>query len=151
MPRGDGGGPVFGLVLLAGALAAPLARAAGAPGAAAGARVVDAFESVDGWSARPADGVEMKLSTDAGLHGRALRVDFRFVKGGGYAVFHRDLSLDLPGNYRFTFALRGECRPNNLEFKLVDSTGSNVWWCNRRDFEFPRAWETVATKRRQIQ
>src|SRR6266571_534020 len=151
MPRGDSGGPVLGLVLLAGALAAPLARAAGAPGAAAGARVVDAFESVDGWSARPADGVEMKLSTDAGLHGRALRVDFRFVKGGGYAVFHRDLSLDLPENYRFTFALRGECRPNNLEFKLVDSTGSNVWWCNRRDFEFPRAWETVATKRRQIQ
>src|SRR5438876_135600 len=45
----------------------------------------------------------------------------------------------------------GECRPNRLEFKLVDSTGSNVWWCNRRDFEFPRAWETVATKRRQIQ
>ena len=132
--------------LLAAALAAREAHAApsGAPA------LLDAFESVDGWSARPADGVEMTLSTDAGVHGRALRVDFRFVKGGGYAVLHRDLALDLPENYRFTFRLRGECRPNNLEFKLVDSSGANVWWLNQRDYPFPRVWQSVRIKKRQI-
>ncbi len=135
------------LALLVVALAAGRARAAadGAP------RLVDAFESMGGWSARPADGVEMTLSSEAGEHGRALRVDFRFVKGGGYAVLHRDLALDLPENYRFTFRLRGECPPNNLEFKLVDSSGANVWWLNQRDFQFPRQWETVRIPKRRIQ
>ncbi|HEY6867859.1 MAG TPA: discoidin domain-containing protein, partial [Candidatus Eisenbacteria bacterium] len=114
-------------------------------------RLVDGFESVDGWTARPADGVELSLASDAGVHGRALRADFRFVKGGGYAVLHRDLALDLPENYRFTFELRGECRPNNLEFKLVDSSGANVWWLNQRNVQFPRAWQAMRIKKRQIQ
>jgi len=138
------------------ALVAALAAALAAGGARAAApaplspRLVDAFESVDGWSARPADGVEMKLSTAAGLNGHALRVDFRFVKGGGYAVLHRDLALELPADYRFSFQLRGECPPNNLEFKLVDSSGANVWWSNQRGYEFPRAWRRVSLKKRQI-
>ena len=131
------------LLVLGAVFAIPVARAA--------PQVVDAFESVDGWGARPADGVEMKLSSDVGAQGRSLRIDFRFVKGGGYAVLHRDLALTLPENYRFTFRLRGECPDNNLEFKLIDSTGSNVWWCNRRDVRFPREWETVTIKRRHIQ
>jgi hypothetical protein len=131
-------------------LAAPASAGAAAIAAAAPVRL-DAFESVDGWKAMPSDGVEMKLSIGPGAHGRALRVDFRFVKGGGYAVLHRDLAFDLPPNYRFTWALRGESPTNNLEFKLVDSTGANVWWCDRRDYEFPGAWHTVITRRRQIQ
>ena len=130
--------------------AAPLARTGGAAPAPA-PRLLDGFESVEGWSARPADGVELTLASDAGVHGRALRADFRFVKGGGYAVLHRDVALDLPENYRFTFRLRGECRPNNLEFKLVDSSGANVWWLNQRDLRFPREWQTVRIKKRQIQ
>ena len=28
--------------------------------------------------------------------------------------------------------------------------GDNVWWLNRRDFVFPRAWTTLQTKKRQI-
>jgi hypothetical protein len=111
---------------------------------------IDDFESAAAWRPVPADGVEMKLSTDSGVSGRALRIDFKFVKGGGYAVLHRDLAIDLPENYRFTFRLRGECRPNNLEFKLIDSTGANVWWCNRRDFVFPEAWSTEVIKQRHI-
>ena len=30
------------------------------------------------------------------------------------------------------FRLRGDLPPNNLEFKLVDESGENVWWVNRR-------------------
>ena len=112
--------------------------------------VVDAFETADGWSARPSDGVELKVTSEPGLVGNALRLDFRFVKGGGYAVVHKDLALDLPENYRFRFAIRGECLPNNLEFKLIDSTGANVWWANRRDFRFPARWDSVTLKQRHI-
>jgi hypothetical protein len=124
----------------------PLAAMAAAP-----ARSIDAFETADAWQPVPADGVEMKLSSAPGLHGRALRVDFDFIKGGGYAVLHRDVHLDLPANYALRFAVRGEAPRENLELKLVDSTGANVWWCNRRDFTFPSEWHSVTTSRRHIE
>jgi hypothetical protein len=119
--------------------------------AAAAPILVDDFEDVSRWSAHPADGVEMTLSADGPPGARALRIDFRFARGGGYAVARRAVSLDLPERYAFGFRVRGECSPNDLEFKLIDSTGANVWWCNRRAFEFPKAWRTLTTKRRQIQ
>jgi len=112
--------------------------------------LVDGFESSAPWSANPADGVSLVIGTDEGVHGRALRLDFDFHGGGGYAVAHRAVSLDLPANYRFTFRVRGDGPPNNLEFKLIDSTGDNVWWCNTRDFEFPRAWTERTIRRRQV-
>ncbi|HET9326937.1 MAG TPA: discoidin domain-containing protein, partial [Candidatus Eisenbacteria bacterium] len=88
--------------------------------------------------------------SDTGAKGKALRIDFDFAHGGGYAVARRDVDLTLPDRYAFVVRLRGECRINNLEIKLVDSTGANVWWCNRRDFVFPRDWMTLTTRKRQI-
>ncbi len=73
-----------------------------------------------------------------------------FTKGSGYAVAHKDLAVDLPDNYAFTFRIRGESPPNHLEFKLIDATGENVWWCVRRDVRFPSRWETYKIKKRQI-
>src|SRR6185436_6096001 len=80
---------------------------------------------------------------------RALRLDFTF-SGGGYAVARRAVDLDLPANYRFKLAVRGECLPNDLELKLIDDSGDNVWWCNRRSFTFPVKWDSLSTKKRQI-
>ena len=74
----------------------------------------------------------------------------RVRTGSGYAVAHKDLSLDLPENYAFTFRIRGACAANHLEFKLIDSTGENVWWSVRRDVRFPNDWETYKIKKRQI-
>ena len=144
---GPAGKVAAGLPRTVAAGAPPLAAAAAAPAPS----VIDDFEAIGAWSAHPADGVEMRLSTDSGAHGRALRIDFRFVRGGGYAIARREVSLDLPERYAFSFRVRGDCSPQDLEFKLVDSTGENVWWCNRRGFEYPREWRTLVTKRRQIQ
>jgi hypothetical protein len=119
--------------------------------AAADPVLVDDFEDVSRWSAHPADGVELTLSADGAPGARALRLDFRFARGGGYAVARRAVDLSLPGNYAFSFRIRGEAPTNNLEFKLIDSTGQNVWWCNRRNVEFPRRWQTFTIKRRQIE
>jgi hypothetical protein len=138
---------------LALALAATAPTAADPPAApAAGPRMVlDDFSTTARWTSMPADGVEMRLSTDTGPDGGpALRVDFRFVRGGGYAVLHRALDVALPDNYRFTFRVRGDCPSENLELKLIDSSGANVWWRNQRDFRFPRAWQTVTVRKRQI-
>jgi len=150
-------GPVVSLrealavLLFAVSAAAGLAAAVPAANAGVPATIVDRFESTDGWSAHPADGVDLSIRPDAGPGtGGSMRLDFRFGMGSGYAVAHRVVSLDLPDNYAFTFRIRGNAPSNHLEFKLIDSTGANVWWCVRRDVHFPEAWETYRIKKRQI-
>lgn len=100
-----------------------------------------------GWRAAPASGVAMNLAPDSG----ALRVDFNFRGGGGWAAFRKDTTLGLPENYEFSFRLRADAPRNTLEFKLVDSTGENVWWVRRPDFEFDGAWRTVRFRKRHIE
>ncbi len=102
------------------------------------------------WVAQPSDGVSLSLRSDVGQSGQALRLDFDFHSGGGYAVARRVLPLVLPENYQFTFWIQADAPVNNLEFKLIDPSGENVWWVNRRDFEFPRAWTLVTLKKRHI-
>ncbi|HTL05929.1 MAG TPA: discoidin domain-containing protein [Gemmatimonadales bacterium] len=112
-------------------------------------RLIDGFERVDGWTPHPADGVTMRLGSGPGKQGKALRLDFAFT-GGGYAIAHRGLALALPSNYAFSFWLRGEAKPNTLEFKLLDAGGENVWWYTERDRVFDGAWHKVTIRRRQI-
>jgi hypothetical protein len=113
--------------------------------------VLDSFDSVSQWTATPADGVEISVHPDSnGVHGRAMRVDFDFHGHGGYAVIHRPLSLTLPPNYEFSFAIKGEAPTNTLEFKMIDSTGENVWWSNTPNFQFSKEWQTITRKKRQI-
>ena len=87
----------------------------------------------------------MKLAREGAIN----RIDFDFNRHGGYAIAHRDVNLDLPPNYQFVLRVRGEAPPENLEFKLI--SGDDVWWLNRRDFAFPRAWTTLTTKKRKIE
>jgi hypothetical protein len=116
------------------------------PLAAQEPRVIDDFSSLAAWTSAPSDGVSLQLASAAG----AMRMDVDFHGGGGYAVARRAVDLELPENYEITFRVRGTIPRNNLEFKLIDSTGENVWWMNRRDFAFPRAWSTYRIKRRQV-
>jgi hypothetical protein len=103
------------------------------------------------WTAAPAEGVEVSVHPDSGVgHPTALRIDFDFHGHGGYAVIHRALSMSLPPNYEFSFDIKGSAPSNTLEFKLVDSTGDNVWWSNNPGFVFPKDWSTVTRKKRQI-
>jgi len=109
--------------------------------------VIDDFTSVAAWSPHPSDGVSMTIGQDAG----AMRIDFDFQHHAGYAIARRNVDLDLPANYEIIFRLRGEAPVNNLELKLIDATGDNVWWLNRRDFTFPATWQEISTRKRQIQ
>jgi hypothetical protein len=114
--------------------------------AAQEARVIDDFSSLSAWTSVPSDGVSLALVQTAG----AMRMDIDFHGGGGYAVARRAVDLEMPENYEITFRVRGTVPRNNLEFKLIDPTGENVWWLNRRDFTFPRTWTTYRIKRRQV-
>ncbi|HEY3571189.1 MAG TPA: coagulation factor 5/8 type domain-containing protein [Thermoanaerobaculia bacterium] len=114
---------------------------------AAQPRTLDDFSALAGWTAAPSDGVRLDLSDDQG----SLRLDFDFHGGAGYAVAHKALAIDLPANWQISFRIRGEAPVNNLEFKLIDPSGQNVWWINRRNFQFPHDWRELRNKKRQIE
>ena len=124
---------------------APLLLAAAA---AAQPVVLDDFDNVSGWQAITADGVELRTSLADTPDGHAIRLDFDFVAGGGFCVIHKDLDLELPANYRFSFRIRADAPDNNLEFKLI--SGDDVWWVNKRAYHFPNDWTRIGYKRRHL-
>jgi hypothetical protein len=117
--------------------------ALGAPPAAAQATPLDTFDSVSAWSARPSDGVSLRITADSGRHGSAMRLDFDFHGHAGYAIAHRTIDLPLPPTYELSFAVRGDAPRENLELKLIDSSGDNVWWHDAVGFTFPAHWTAV--------
>ncbi|HYV46153.1 MAG TPA: discoidin domain-containing protein [Myxococcaceae bacterium] len=129
------------------ALAALLLAAAPAP------QVLDDFEALQGWSAHPSEGVELRISQDRGFSGKAMRLDFDFHGGAGYAIARKALPapLKLPARYELSFRIRADAPVNDLEFKLLDASGENVWWMNRRRFDYPREWTRLRTNKRQIE
>ncbi|HUJ12665.1 MAG TPA: discoidin domain-containing protein, partial [Thermoanaerobaculia bacterium] len=115
------------------------------------AQVIDNFDAKVDWQARPSDGVSMTISQEPAGHTlAAMRVDFDFHEHAGYAIAHRNVSIDLPADYEFSFWIKGIAQPNNLEFKLIDSTGDNVWWVDQRNFVFPKEWQRVVLKKRHF-
>ena len=114
------------------------------------ARVIDSFDDPALWTPAPGEGVSIAAVAAPGRSGGALRLDFDFHGRGGYAVVRRTLDLPLPENYEISFWVRGEAPSNTLEFKLVDSTGANVWWSVRRDYTPPREWTRFVIPRRHV-
>ena len=113
-------------------------------------RMLDSFDGVAAWSAHPSDGVSLDIGSDTGRGGGVMRLDFDFHGGAGYAIARRKVDLELPDDYEFVFWVRGDTPPQNLEFKLLDSTGDNVWWHNAPDFEFTGRWMRVRYRARDI-
>jgi len=115
------------------------------------AQLLDSMDDASRWKVVTPEGVRLSTKVEDG----ALRLDYEFVTGGGYCIVRRDLApeerITLPENYEFRYAVRGAGKPNNLEFKLVDTGGENVWWVNRRAFEWPAAWTVLPNKKRNIE
>ncbi|MDI9239632.1 discoidin domain-containing protein [Lysobacter sp. LF1] len=113
-------------------------------------RVIDAFETSTPWQVVTSDQVSGTLRTVKGATGNAVCLDYDFNGVSGYAGLQRELPIDYPGNYAFSFRLRGDSPPNDLQFKLVDDSGDNVWWVNKPRFDFPKEWTAVTYKARHI-
>ncbi|MCG3120457.1 MAG: hypothetical protein ALAOOOJD_03177 [bacterium] len=116
----------------------------------AGSQPLDDFETLAGWKPIAADGVRIDTASATGRTGRCVKIDFNFVAGAGYCGIQKRFPMTLPANYQFSFYIKGEAPVNNLEFKLVDASGDNVWWLNQRNFEFPREWTKITIKKRHI-
>jgi hypothetical protein len=122
-----------------------------AQSAATPPRILDAFDAPAMWNAVASDGVRASVHPAAGPAGPALRLDFDLAGTAGYAAARRTLPIDLPLNYEISFYLRADAPVNELQLKLVDASGDNVWWFHRLDYEFPREWRLIRIKRRQIE
>ena len=110
---------------------------------------IDNFENFNDWQKVISDGVSMHLSIVDGYKGKCLKVDYEF-NGSGYCGIQKNISLELPKDYKFNYYLKANSPNNNLEFKLTDSTGENVWWLNQHNFEFPNQWQKMVVRRRDI-
>jgi hypothetical protein len=112
---------------------------------------LDELDDPGAWTAEGSDGVLATARNVPGVAGRALRLDYDFQGHGGHAGVRRRLPLRLPDNYELSFYVRGEGAANDLQFKLVDGSGDNVWWYRRKDFALTSAWQRVAFKKRSVE
>jgi hypothetical protein len=116
---------------------------------ASATRVLDDFEALDGWTVVTSEGASLQIASDTGFRGRGMRLDFD-LRGGGYVNVNKAFDLPLPDNYVFSFRVRGDAPVNGFEFKVLDTTGRNVWWHTDRHMEFPHRWERRQIRRSRL-
>ncbi len=113
-------------------------------------QISDELSTTEGWKVYKSDGVEIKLITTDGYKGKCLRLYYNFTKGSGYGGIQKVIPIEFPENYQFTFFIKAKSPNNNLEFKLIDESGENVWWMNNRNYEFPEEWKKITIKKRHL-
>ncbi len=102
------------------------------------------------WQPTVSGNAELKLSVVPAGRTRALRMDFDFHGGGGFVVARRAFSRPMPKEYAVRFRLRGRGPVNNLEMKLVDPSGQNVWRYVKKDLVLPARWTRIRVQSREI-
>ena len=102
------------------------------------------------WESVVSGNAELRLTQEQAGRMPALRLDFDFKQAGGFVVARRALKRDMPEEYAVRFRLRGRGPVNNLELKLVDATGQNVWRHVQRDLHPPARWKQVEVSSRDI-
>lgn len=114
--------------------------------AAQSMRVLDDLRDISAWQAGASDDVGARLRQEPD----GLCLDFDFGGVSGYAVLRRQLALELPRNYVFHARLKGSGPANDLQFKLLDASGENVWWATRPAFALPAVPADLRFKRRHV-
>ena len=114
-------------------------------------KVLAKFDDVGAWQLITSPQVSGSLRPVSGNNGRALCLDYDFHEVSGYAGIRRPLDVTWPENYQVSFDLRGDSPANDLQFKLADASGDNVWWVNRSGYDFPKAWTRVTYRKRHIE
>ena len=117
----------------------------------ASAAVLAKFDDIAAWQLITSPQVSGSLRPVAGNNGRALCLDYDFHEVSGYVGIRRPLDVTWPENYQLSFDLRGDSPANDLQFKLVDASGDNVWWVNRPGFTFPKNWTRISYRKRHIE
>lgn len=113
-------------------------------------KIIDEFESTEGWHFIKSDGVILSIGNDNGTNGSSIKFDYDFTNGTGYGGIQKLFPIDLPENFEFSFNVKAKSPANNFEIKFIDSSGNNVWWVNNRNYDFPEEWKKIKIKKRHI-
>ncbi len=105
--------------------------------------------AIPDWLPTVSGNAELTLSMKSGSR-PALQLDFDFKGGGGFVVARHVLSRPMPKEYAVNFFLRGRGPVNNLELKLIDDTGQNVWRYVMKDLAPPSRWKRMRVESRDI-
>jgi hypothetical protein len=81
----------------------------------------------------------------------ALRLNFDFKGGKGFAVARRSCPRPMPNEYAVHLRVRGHGPPNDLEIKLLDATGRNVWRHVAKNQSPPARWRRWTIESREIE
>lgn len=114
-------------------------------------RPLDDFSQPSTWHAEGTDDIRTSLRSIDGTHGKALCLDFDFNGVSGAASLRRELPIAFPDNFALSFDVRGTMAPNDLQLKLSDTSGDNVWWYRRERFQPEASWQHVEVRRRDIE
>ena len=86
------------------------------------------------WVTHAGDGCRAGVLVEAGPDGLALRFDFALAGPGSWAIARRDLAFAMPAHYVVVLRVRSTGAVHELQVKLVDPGGANVWWWRRPGF-----------------
>ncbi|GMV58011.1 MAG: hypothetical protein AMXMBFR72_11230 [Betaproteobacteria bacterium] len=114
---------------------------------AAQARLLDDFRDVAAWKATASEQVQARLARDAD---GSLCLHYDFAGVSGYAVIRRALPVDWPPAFELVARIKGGGATNDLQVKLVDASGENVWWVNRPNHALPARLAELKLKRRHF-
>lgn len=114
-------------------------------------RVLDDFSRPSAWKAEGTDDIETHLQPADGATGKGVCLAFDFRGVSGAATLRRELPMAWPDNFGLSFDVRGNMRPNDLQVKLTDASGDNVWWYRRETFQPDAAWRNVSFRRKQVE
>ncbi|MDP3610640.1 MAG: discoidin domain-containing protein, partial [Rubrivivax sp.] len=126
-----------------------LLLAAGTVGAATlRSEMLDDFRDTAAWQASASDQVRASLRRD---RDGSLCLDYDFAGVSGYAVMRRALPMDWPHRFDLGARIKGSGATNDLQFKLVDASGDNVWWVNRPNTALPARLAETKFRSRHVQ
>jgi len=103
------------------------------------------------WQPTASGNAELKLNMISAGRVPALQIDFDFKDGGGFVVARHALNRAMPKEYAVHFRLRGRGSVNDLELKLIDVTGRNVWRHVTRELRPPARWKHMRVESRDIE
>jgi len=107
--------------------------------------------SLSAWQPTVSGNATLELSVAPAGGTCALRMNFDFKGGKGFAVARRAWARHMPSEYALHLRLRGHGPLNDLEIKLVDPTGRNVWRYVAKSQRPPRRWRRWTIESREIE
>jgi hypothetical protein len=111
---------------------------------------LDLSSDVSAWQPFASGEAQLLLPRARAPHVPALQMQFDFKGGGGFVVARRVVTHAMPEDYALSFRLRGRGAVNNLELKLVDASGQNVWRYVKKNLRLPARWTRMRVESREL-